>query len=145
MENTKDAPPAAELLRRALIDLVTECGPRRSFPPLLRLGDPGGVHRYFADDPGYDSGLRADVLERALDGFDLEHELPTCWLTRSGELVPGDLDFAWFAATREAFGRHGSDLPAFFVMTRRGWLDLVEDTGPTLCNIRPRRRTSRRR
>jgi hypothetical protein len=142
MQTADHAPPSDALLRLALVDLVTELGSRRTTPPLLHLGVPGRGHRAFADDPGYDSGLRADVLERALDAMELD-PVPLAWVTRDGDLAPGDLDYAWFAATGEAFGRYGLRLPAFFVMTRRGWFDLLSDASPVRRSVRPRRRGSR--
>ncbi|RZI82145.1 MAG: hypothetical protein EOO67_18185 [Microbacterium sp.] len=76
-------------------------------------------------EAGTDAGLRADLLERLLDDLDPGTALP--WITRGGVLSPGDADFAWFAAARTAFGRHGHPLPAFYVITRDGWLDLTTD------------------
>jgi len=113
-------------LRAALTDFVAESGTRRALPTTVRIGVPGGAHLALPHDPTADAGLRADVVERALDTCD--QETAVAWLTRSGELVAGDTDFAWFAASREAFGRHGLRMPGFFVMTRYGWLDLCDDS-----------------
>lgn len=71
-----------------------------------------------------DHSLRADLLERAIDGL-LETEGVCAWLTRGGELDLADADAEWCAAARTAFARHGLALPGFFVLNRRGWVDLL--------------------
>ncbi|RNL64912.1 hypothetical protein EFK50_02715 [Nocardioides marmoriginsengisoli] len=129
-----------EQLRRALIRFVGSTVPRQRSPAVLHLGTPGSAHLTFEQQPAYDSGLWADVIERALDGLDLDRSTPVPWVTRTGELSPGDHDFGWFAAVREGFGRHGLDLPGFFVMNQHGWFDLTTDTEPTLCRVRRRKR-----
>lgn len=131
--------PLATQLRFALVDLVTELGTRRTTPPVFHLGVPGGAQRQFSHDPADDAGLRADVLERALDTLDLD-PVPVPWLTRNGDLAAGDLDYAWLAAAGEAFGRYALRMPGFFVMTRYGWFDLLDDADPVRCSVRPRRR-----
>ncbi|HEX4191242.1 MAG TPA: hypothetical protein VHZ06_09630 [Marmoricola sp.] len=124
-------------LRLALRQFVKDCGTRRAIPTTLRIGRPGGPHLALPDDPSYDSGLRADVLERALDGLDLDTAVP--WLTRSGDLAPADADFLWMAAATEAFGRHGIGMPGFIVMTRYGWYNLVDGQTMQWRRIRPNR------
>ncbi|MCZ4498483.1 MAG: hypothetical protein JWQ74_1036 [Marmoricola sp.] len=125
-------------LRAALSAFVTESGTRRSLPCTVRLGVPGGEHLALPHDPTLDAGLRSDVLERALDTLDPSTAVP--WLTRSGDLVPGDIDFAWFTAAREAFSSHGYAAPGFFVMNRYGWLNLVDDTAVRWSRVRVRTR-----
>lgn len=116
-------PPILEL-RAAQAGFVAEAGTRRALPRRFHLGVLGGVHLTLDDDPSLDAGLRADVVERALDGLD-RVPCPTPWITRSGELAAGDSDFAWLTASMEAFGRHALALPGFYVITRYGWVDLV--------------------
>lgn len=121
------APRPADV-RHALADFVAAAGTRRALPREFHLGVLGGYHLTLADDQSLDTGLRADVVERALDGVDrraVPHPVP--WITRSGELVPGDADFAWLTAALEGYGRHALDVPGFFVITRYGWIDLIAD------------------
>lgn len=132
--------PLAGQLRAALSAFVAEAGTRRLLPTLLHVGTPGGQHTVIAHDPRYDAGLRADLVSRALEGLDgLAGQRPCPWLTRHGELVPADADLAWFAAAREAFDRHGLSLPGFFVVTRRGWLNVATDEAQRWHRIRPQR------
>lgn len=126
--NRAASPPVVPVveLRRAQTAFVRAAGTRRSLPRTFHLGTPGGEHVILDDAPGLDAGLRADVVERALDGFGSDQDpAPVPWVTRSGELVAGDADVAWLSAAIEAYGRHGVTLPGFFVVTRHGWVDLV--------------------
>lgn len=125
MNENPHTPPVLAL-RRAQSDFVAAAGTRRALGREFHLGVPGGEHLTLADDPTLDAGLRADVVERALDGIDLlKTPQPVPWVTRSGELVAGDADYAWLTASMEAFGRHSLTVPGFYVVTRYGWLDLV--------------------
>ncbi|WP_148045036.1 hypothetical protein [Nocardioides marmorisolisilvae] len=126
MTHRLDLAEVAGLLRVALTEHVSAAGTKRALPTVMHVGTPGVEAVAVPDAPDLDPGLRADLMERALDGLDLSRT-PLPWLTRIGELAPGDVDLAWFAATREAYGRHSLDLPGFFVMTRYGWLDLATD------------------
>jgi hypothetical protein len=132
----RQLPETAGLLRLALTELVTGAGTRRALPKLMHVGTPGVEEVVLREEPGLDPGLRADLVERALDGLALEFS-PIPWLTRTGDLSPGDADLAWFAATREAFGRHSLVLPGFFVMTRYGWLNLANDELIRWSRVRP--------
>lgn len=79
------------------------------------------------DEPGFDSGLRADLVEGCLGEFVEQVStggLVIPWLTRGGDLVAYDVDIAWSAAAREGFARHGLAFPGFYVVTRGGWMDL---------------------
>lgn len=126
MTATSDAPTWLIDVRKARAAFVAEAGTRRALPREFHLGVLGGEHLTVPDDPDLDAGLRADVIERALDGVDRsEVPLPAAWITRSGELAAGDADFAWLSAAREAFGRHDLEVPRFFVITRHGWIDLI--------------------
>lgn len=138
MGTARDFAEVAGLLRVALTQHVDAAGTRRALPTLMHVGTPGIEEVVVPEEPGLDPGLRADLMERALDGLDLE-VAPLPWLTRTGELSPGDADLAWFAATREAYGRHAVDLPGFFVMTRYGWLNLANDELVRWSRVRPSR------
>jgi hypothetical protein len=131
-----DRAEVAALLRAALSAHVRGAGTRRALPTVVHVGTPGLDEFLLREEPQLDAGLRADLVERALDGLDLSRA-PLSWITRTGVLSPGDADLAWFAAAREAYGRHALELPGFFVMTRYGWLDLSTDEGITWSRIRP--------
>ncbi len=137
MNETSQPPPIREL-RRAQAAFVAAAGTRRSLPREFHLGTLGGEHRTLADDPTLDAGLRADVVERVLDGIDLHAaNPPTPWITRSGELAAGDADYAWLTASMEAFGRHSLTVRGFYVVTRYGWLDLVAGLAVRTGRVRP--------
>lgn len=136
-----DRLPLAGQLRAALCDFVTSAGTRRLLPTLFHVGTPGGEQVTLPHDPYFDAGLRADLVERAIDALDgLAGTRPVPWVTRVGDLSPTDADFAWFSAAREGFGRHGRDLPGFFVVTRHGWLNLANEDVIRWRRIRPDRR-----
>jgi hypothetical protein len=103
---------------------VTSAGTRRSLPITCGVGHPGGQQTLFAHEVTAESSLRADLVERVVDGL-LQTTDACAWVTRGGELDLADADAEWFAAARTAFGRHGLPLPAFFVLNRSGWVDLV--------------------
>ena len=133
-----DALPLAGQLRAALCDLVTSAGTRRSLPTLFHVGTPGGERITLPHDAYFDAGLRADLVERAIDGLEgRAAERPVPWLTRTGDLSPADCDFAWFSAARDGFGRHGLVLPGFFVITRYGWLNLANEDVIRWRRVRP--------
>jgi hypothetical protein len=111
-------------IRAELSAFVASAGTRRSLPTTCHVGHPGGQHSRFAHEVTTDSSLRADLVERAIDGL-LDTVDACAWVTRGGELGLADADAEWFAAARTAFGRHGLPLPAFFVLNRSGWVDLV--------------------
>jgi hypothetical protein len=134
----RDYAEIAGLLRLALTQHVRAAGTRRALPTLMHVGTPGIEEVVVPEEPGLDPGLRADLLERALDGLDLQ-SAPLPWVTRVGELAPGDVDLVWFAATREAYGRHSLGLPGFYVMTRYGWLNLATDEVVRFSRVRPPR------
>jgi hypothetical protein len=70
--------------------------------------------------------VRTDLVERAIDGLALA-EGACAWVCRGGHLDVSDVDAEWFAAARAGFARHGLRLPAFFVVNRTGWVDLVTE------------------
>ena len=124
---------------------VAAAGSRRALPLTAYAGVPGGER---SDFPGAihgavgDDGLRADLVERALDG--IEDLAGACvWVSRPGPFVPGDLEVAWRRAAHEGFARHGLVLPAYVVLNRYGWHDLVSGRERTWYRVRPRRRVGR--
>jgi hypothetical protein len=138
-----DALPLAAQLRAALCDFVTSAGTQRKLPTLFHLGTPGGEHLTLPHDPRFDAGLRADLVERAVDGLEGQAAArPVPWLTRVGDLAPTDADLAWFSAARQGLGRHGLELPGFFVVTRYGWLNLANEDVIRWRRVRPRRHAS---
>ena len=129
--------PVAGRVHLAMRLFVAASGRRRVVPPTLYVGSPGGECTAMTDEPWYDVGLRTDLVTRAIDGLELADPLP--WLTRGGDLAAGDNDWAWFAATRTAYARHGLALPGFFVVTRHGWLDLAGERRQAWVRVRPER------
>lgn len=135
-----DSLPLAAQLRAALCGFVAAAGTRRLLPTLFHVGTPGGEEISLTHERWHDAGLRADVVERALEGLSgRAAERPVPWVTRCGELVVTDVDLAWLAAAREGFGRHGLDLPGFFVMTRYGWVNLLTEESVRWSRVRPHR------
>lgn len=148
MDDHRPDPRLLSALRAELAAFVNAAGARRVLPAVFRLGLPGG-HRgrdqvAVPDERGFDSGLRADLVERCLEEVMTRDEdrLLLPWLTRGGDLVAHDVDVAWAAAAREGFGRHGLAFPGFYVVTRRGWMNL-ESSLVTAERVRRRRRTAR--
>lgn len=135
------SPPLTAMLRAEVSHFIAAAGTRRVLPAQLHIGTPGGHRLTVAHDSSYDAGLRADLIERMIDGLEAG-SLSCSWITRSGPMAPGDADFAWSAAARAAFGRYGISYPGFFVITRGGWLHL--ETGQAVAHqpVRRRRRTA---
>lgn len=130
-------------LRTELVCFVRASGPRRVVPPVFHVGRPGTRRAAdqvsVADDPNFGSGLRADLVERCL-ALLVDTIAPVPWLTRGGDLAVRDVDLAWAAAAREAFGRHDLAYPGLVVVTRHGWLR-PESGARTEQKVRRRRRT----
>ena len=103
---------------------VAGAGRTRALATTAHVGIPGGEHVSIAHRDLHEHALRTDVVVRALDGL-VETRAACAWLTRGGGLERGDADVAWFAAARAGFGFHGLALPHFYVINRKGWLDLV--------------------
>ena len=132
----------AAAIKDELCEFVAAAGTRRDLPTTCHVGHPGGEHTRFAHQhvTSRDMGgasLRADLVERAIDGL-LTTDGACAWVTRSGELDLVDADAEWFAAARAAFARHGVRLPAFFVLNRRGWVDLLSGEQRQWSRIRKR-------
>ena len=117
----------SSLAAAVLVELrafVRGAGSRRNLPPTCHVGHPGGQRSWFAHHEVDHASLRADLVERAIDGL-AETSGACAWVTRSGGLQLTDPDVDWFAAARTGFGRHGLPVPAFLVLNRTGWVDLV--------------------
>jgi hypothetical protein len=111
------------MLRQVVVEHVRALT-GRSVPPVLHVGRPGGGVRRFAIPTGErtDHALRADVVAAMLGVRAGQTEPPWVWLGRGGDLALHDLDVAWLAAARTAYGEAGADL-TMVVVTRRGWRD----------------------
>jgi hypothetical protein len=114
---------------------------RRSYPPVLHVGRPGGLVAALRLDPGEstDPGLRTDVVA-ALRVRSRGSSEELVWLTRSGGLDLQDVDARWLAAARAAYGEAEAPL-TFVVVNRRGWRDPRSGSGRTWARIRPDRRS----
>ncbi len=106
------------LLRTAVLLLATG-DHRRHVPPRLHVGVPGGPTTTVADEPGWDHGLRTEIV-----GAVLRHRRDPAWVwvSRSGPLTLQDVDAAWLGATLAAAAERGVDV-AYVVVTRHGWTD----------------------
>ncbi len=124
----------AEEVTRELRAFVAAAGTTRALPTTVHVGHPGGEHVALADVAG--AGLRADLVTRALDGL-LVLDGACAWLTRGGRPGIGDVDAEWWAAARHGFARHGLVLPAFVVLTRTTWQDLVTGERRSWSRVRP--------
>jgi hypothetical protein len=129
-------PSLAAAVRAELRAFVVAAGTRRSLPTTCHVGHPGGEHsRWVHGGRSDDPAMRADLVERAIDG--LASTDGACgWLTRGGGLDLADADAEWFAAVRSGFARHGLTLPAFFVLNRTAWVDLVSGERRTWTRVR---------
>jgi hypothetical protein len=112
----------AAAITHELQGFVASAGTKRALPTTCHVGQPAGEQVFLpgADDPG----LRADLVERAIDGLTTT-DGACAWLTRGGDLAATDADISWLAAARMGFARHGLPLVAFAVVTRTAWVDLL--------------------
>lgn len=110
-------------LRQAVLQLRAR-ERRRVFDPVVRVGWPGGPQGSYAADPRpmVDQAVRADLVATLLRQVDRPDVAPLVWVTRTGELALHDVDAAWLAAARQAFGEAGRPL-TMVVVTRQGWWD----------------------
>ncbi len=129
-------PALATAISREVRLLVGTLGTRRKFATAVHVGHPASEQVRLPVQADLDAGLCADLVERALDGLRVT-EGACGWVTRSGELSRTDADATWFAAARAAFGAHDLALPAFFVLNRTGWLDLVSGELRQWVRVRP--------
>ena len=118
--------PLATPLRRALRQAVLDhavAERRQSHLPILHVGLPGVrdvVHPVRPDEEA-DHALRADVVAAMVTRVAMAGT-PLVWLTRPGDLVDQDVDLAWLAGARQAFGEAGLPL-VYVVVNRHGWRD----------------------
>ncbi|WP_245565140.1 hypothetical protein [Nocardioides insulae] len=138
-------PPLPALLTRRLRRLVYDHATterRRAHLPILHVGTPGARELLFPVRPEdhLDHALRADVIaaltRRSRAGT---HDPGLLWLTRPGGLVLQDVDAAWLAAARQAYGEAGLPL-VFVVANRHGWWD--PRSGLSRTWVRMRRRSA---
>ncbi len=134
-------PSLAAGIKVELREFVSTAGNRRALPTTCHVGHPGGEHSRFPHTLVDEASLRADLVERAIDGLAVT-DGACAWMTRGGELGLTDADAEWFTATMTAFARHGLVLPAFFVLNRTGWLDLVSEQRREWTRVRRRSPTS---
>ena len=117
-------PPLPDTVTRELRAFVHDAGRRRSLPTTCHVGFPCGERVSIPHDEAHDLSLRTDLVVRAVDGL-LSTEGACAWITRGGAAGVVDADAEWFAAARAGFASHGLRLPAFLVLHRHGWVDLV--------------------
>ena len=116
---------AGRAATRALCHVGVPTGERVLLPDEVALAALGAG----AGSPGSpgspsDLGLRADLVERALDGVtDLSHA--AVWVARTGPMGLGDVELAWHSAARHALARHGLDPDRFLVLGPTGWLHVA--------------------
>ena len=127
----------AKRITEELRAFVQAAGTRRALRTTCHVGHPCGEQVSLATVA--DAGLRADLVERAIDVLGIEAGA-CAWVTRGGDLGTTDADAAWFAAARAGYARHGLVLPAFVVVTRRAWLDLVNGERREWRRVRTRAR-----
>lgn len=122
------APPSEAALRLA-VARFRQREQRRSFPPVVHVGTPGGGEADFVDLSWHplDHALRSEVVAALLSRARERTPVPVSWLTRSGPLVTEDADLRWYAAARAAYGEAGVPL-AMVVITRDGWYDPRSET-----------------
>lgn len=115
-------PPLAladrRLLRAAVLTQATT-DRRRHVPTRLHVGVPGARVATVTDDPGWDHGLRTEMLGALLRAG---HDPPWVWVTRSGPLSLQDVDAAWLGPAVAAAAERAVDI-AYVVVTRHGWID----------------------
>jgi len=136
------AAPLERLLRRAVLQLVTD-EHRRRFPPTVHVGLPAGRRAEFAPEPPMDQALRADVVAAMLRRARDDACSPLVWLTRPGSLELSDTDADWLAAARTAYVEAGVEL-TMVVVTRHGWRDPRSGTARRWRRLRDRSRSGPR-
>ncbi|WP_030485805.1 hypothetical protein [Nocardioides aequoreus] len=138
-----ELPPWAPGMHEEVRRLVTAAGLRRLLPTRCWVGHPGGeedetcIPLAAPDGAAAPHGLRVDLVERALDGLE-QPAGSLAWLARSGPLLAGDDELAWWSAARAGFARHGLVPAGFCVLNRVGWLDLAGGAGRTWTRVRRR-------
>lgn len=115
--------PTRRLLRSEVRRLATLSGRRRTLPATLNVGALAGARLVMPLPESCDAALAADLVTRALDRLDPPAEQQV-WITRTGTPVVEDRDLVWHTGTVAGLARHGVTTPAFYVVTRRGWLEV---------------------
>jgi hypothetical protein len=130
---TRMPAPASTVDRRLLlreeVGRFRERESRRVFDSAVQVGVLAGARDAFVvraqDLPVMDAALRVDVLSAMVD------QAPpawcTAWLIRAGTPELHDQDLHWLAAARTAFGIHARPLDGFYVITRAGWRDVLNE------------------
>ncbi|GAB3997554.1 hypothetical protein [Nocardioides marmoraquaticus] len=144
-------PAWAAPLREEVRQTLADAGWRRQLSLRCFVGHPGAAREtgvaevavpsdrvVAALTPGAAAGLRAGLVERALDGLD-DPRGALCWVARSGPLQVGDPELAWWAAAWRGFARHDLRPEAFCVLNRTGWLEPDTGRGRTWYRLRPAR------
>jgi hypothetical protein len=134
--------PAFDRLARGIAaelrHFVRTAGRRRMLPFTAYVGVPGGARTAFGDDVR-DAVLRADLVERGLDALApgvVERNRACAWVTRADGLEAETRDLEWLVAARNGFERHGLALPAYFLVGRYGWHELLSGRRRTWTRIR---------
>lgn len=123
-------------MNRLMHEFVARHSRRRNVATTLHLGRPREEVRTILAERWYDDGLRADLVTRAVDGLAVPE--PVVWMTRPGALGPLETDRDWLRAARTGFARHDRRLASFHVLTRYGWVELVDGRRRARARIRPR-------
>ncbi len=131
---------ARQRLLRQEVGRLRDRESRRIFDPSVHVGELGGRSAGFVlrarDQPVLDAAMRVDISCRLVaDGIGSRH---TAWLVRPGTPDPHDLDLAWLAALRTAFGIHGRTLDGCYALTRSGWRDVLTDEQQVWARLRLR-------
>ena len=77
-------PTLAAAIKVELSEFVTAAGTRRDLPTTCHVGHPGGERSTFEHLEIDDASLRADLVERAIDGL-LTTDGACAWVTRGGD------------------------------------------------------------
>jgi hypothetical protein len=121
---------------------VRDAGRRRALPYTAYVGVPGSVRTPLLHDASHDQVLRADLVERAVDGLSqqvVDGSGACVWVTRPGDLALDTRDLGWLAVARTGFERHDLALPAFFVLDRNGWHEVLSGRTRRWNRVRPHR------
>ena len=117
------ARPTAQLARRATLRHTREERRRRHFSPTLHAGDPAVQVRSVEIDAAVDDALATDCVmalhrwARSVAGDDV-----LLWVTRPGDLAPGELDLTLVRAVDEAERELGVPVP-LIVVVHHAWRD----------------------
>ncbi|TIC88563.1 hypothetical protein E8D34_02435 [Nocardioides sp. GY 10113] len=126
--------PVPHALARVLRRAVLEHGrseERRSYPPTLRVGFPGGAQRCLevGAPSAFDHTLRTEVAQAIARDFLVAGRVPLLWLTRPFH-AGDEHDRPWSAAVHAAGSELGVALD-LVVVTKQSWRDPRTTTGRT--------------